>query len=227
MQSVEGRFVRRAVIRSFIALLSLLAATFAAIAVGVYLLVGFGDSLRTQNLSTQPEELVDCTSILLDIENIEISQIPGDFILGNKVDQVSLQLQPVQDLAGIVVEMDMVEDLLLGRQTCALQVLDRATFSVNKISSGDQPIDLDGLLNVNDIYQGDQIVLPVNASQSRSIIVVPETQVTEKSVLILNGNVSYSQAPSIFTISAISATLLTLTALGVAWATRKRSNQDA
>jgi hypothetical protein len=162
--------------------------------------------------------------MVLDVENAQISENRGDFILGKREVYFSLTLQPDQYVAGVALDQGSIEDVLLGRQTCVIQVSDDISLSVNEISSGEQVVDLASVEGLGRMYVGNPIDIPLGASVSRSILIIPETELTVESTLELSGTVIYSQAKNVLLISGISAAALALAALIFGWTTRKRSD---
>ena len=216
--------MRRVLIRSVTALLVILSIVFAAIAVGVYSLVGFSNTIETQNLTTPPAALTNCTSMVIDVENAQVSKNQGDFILGNREVYVSFDLYPDQNVTGVVLDKGVIEDVLLGRQTCVIDVVDTSNLSLNEISSGDQSIDLANVQELGEVYAGNPMDIPLVSSVSRSIVIVPETAPTDKTTLSLSGTVTYVQAQKVLSIAGISSAFLAVAALLFGWTTRKRSS---
>ena len=216
--------MRRVLIRSVTALLISLTVIFAAIGVGVYSLVGFSSALKTQDFTTLPGDLADCTSMVLDIENAQISENQGDFILGKREVYFSFTLQPDQNVSGIALDLGSIEDVLLGRQTCVIEVSNNSSLSVIEISSGDQIVDLASVERLGTIYAGNPMDIPLSSLLSKSLLIIPETELTGESTLELSGNVIYSQAQNVLLIAGISAAALALAALIFGWTTRKRSH---
>jgi hypothetical protein len=215
--------VRRVLVRTFIGFLGLLAVLFATIAIVVYSMVSFGDTLRTQDVTTSPEDLIGCTSLLMDIENVRIGGTQGDFVLGSKEAYVTFFLRPDQNMTGVVLDPELIEDLLLGRQTCVVQVSDSTALTVTKISSGDQSIEALNLEPLGDVFTGNRLVIPADSSVLRSLIIVPNDQLTEGSILAIAGILYYPQASNILKISAVSSTVLLITTLVFGWTTRRKS----
>ena len=215
--------MRRVLIRSVTSLLAILSIVFAAIAVGVYSLVGFSNTIETQNLTTPPGTLTNCTSMVMEVENAKVSKNQGDFILGNREVYVSFALEPDQNVTGVVLDKGVIEDVLLGRQTCVIDVFDANNLSLNEVSSGDQSIDLTNVQELGEIYVGNQINIPLVSSVSRSIVIIPETAPTDETTLSLSGTVIYVQAQNVLFIAGISSAFLAIAAVLFGWTTRKRS----
>jgi hypothetical protein len=162
--------------------------------------------------------------MVIDVENAQVSKNQGDFILGNREVYVSFDLEPDQNVTGVVLDKGVIEDVLLGRQTCVIDVFDASNLSLNEISSGDQSIDLANVQELGEVYVGNPMDIPLVSSVSRSIVIVPETAPTDKTTLSLSGTVTYVQAQKVLSIAGISSAFLAVAALLFGWTTRKRSS---
>jgi hypothetical protein len=163
--------------------------------------------------------------MVMDVENAQISKTQGDFILGKREVYVSFALEPNQSATGVLLDQSVIEDVLLGRQTCVIDVTDGSTLSINGISSGDRPIYLANVEELGEIYEGNPLAIPLVSSVNRSIVIIPETAPTDKTTLSLRGIVTYAQAQNVLYISVVASVFLAVTALIFGWTTRKRSSR--
>ena len=210
----------RIFLRGIAILLLLFGVIFGGIAVATYLMVGTGNQIQASGFTIEASELTDCASFLLDVQSVEIDRVNGDFLLGERETNLVLSTSPSSYLQSVVVATSDVDEKLLGRSICVIQLTDGP--SVERVSSGDVKVDVGDFSLAQLRLEGERVVIPDDMLSNMSIVTSFDSAQSINSDVIVSGLIVYPQSPVILVVSASATLVFVIGALILMITTRKK-----
>lgn len=224
------RLLRRLLVVSTLAAMLILAVGLGGVAASLYTLFGSGKAVTAQGPHIELDELQYCSSVLIDLDRIEIS-LPDQLTrLPNPQKRLRIATKPETLLTAGVLEREDVGPVLLGSDTCIVS-LDSQSWSLSHSALGQpwlQVVENSGFSNV---ASGTSIAFDVESVASSTLII--ELTGADPAIVkvSLDAEVSYPDASNWALGCAISAGVflalfVALTVIVIVRGTRKSRSAE-
>jgi hypothetical protein len=201
-------------------ILLILAGAFAAVSISIYATLGFSNSLSADGFQIPSTDLANCGGLLIDVNSISIESAPLTELVGEPEAYLTVALSSGNVFTTSLVETASVDDVLLGRSVCTVQVDEGVTLLA---ISPDLPAmkheDLAGTLQTT---TGVLTAISLPQSEGVSIFIELPALTEGPSTLLLEGLIVYPNSQLILQVSAGAAVLFLMGAVLTWILTRRR-----
>ena len=202
-------------------LLFILGAAFATVSISIYSTFGLTNFLPVSGFQVDALELSGCGSVVMDVNSISIESAPLADLVGAPEAYLTVALSPEAEFTSSLVTTEIMDQVLLGRSVCNIQVGQDVT--VQHISQGVPSLLQSEIAESIQVSSGVLSSFPLPQTEGVSIFI--ELPVGETS-LVFEGLIVYPNAQLFLQISAGAALLFIFGALITWFMTRRKSNDS-
>jgi hypothetical protein len=201
-------------------ILLILAGAFAAVSIAIYATFGFSNSLSADGFQIPSTDLENCGSLLIDVNSLSIESAPLTEIVGEPEAYLTVALSSGNTFTSSLVETSSVDEVLLGRSTCTVQVNEGVT--LNPISPDLPSLKQGDLTSTIQTMTGVLTAISLPQSQGVSIFIELPALPEGSSALSLEGLIVYPNSQLILQVSAVVAVFFLLGSVLTWIVTRKK-----
>lgn len=215
--------MRRLVYWSSVIIVGIASIIFGTVALLIFMNFGTGKAIEAQGFEVPGEELSSCSSLLIDVESIDLRGVPEVAELVGAEEYLNISTSNGIPLKGVLSSRATIDQALLGRTTCILSL--EPAVSVSVVSSGDEPLLTDSIEPTIYSESGSALEVPLQLVEGSSLAIEGEFEV--ESDLRANASIYFAQAQGVLLVAGVVALILLMTEvlliiLGVVRRNRRR-----
>ncbi len=216
-----GRLILR-IIASLLLFIGVLSGVSAAAIVTV---LGSGNELMAKGFTIGSQDVMKCPSILLEVQSVNVDEAPFGFLLGPTEDYLAISTSPISTLSSVVVELPVVNDFLLGKSICVIDLNDGAKVQI--LDSGDQFLVPEDFSSVEIALEGERILVPADITRGKGLVTSLSQGLVENTSLSIDGLIVYPNASIILWISGAAAIVFVGAAIVLLLVTRRKKSHSS